>query len=267
MLAYAAVTRSPALQECTAASILRGAIIGAQLGLDCSGVGGEAYLVPFNNRKSGKMEAVFMTGYKGLIKLAIRSGQIVMVEACEVYSTDQFKVVRGTQPGIYHEPSMLAAPGDLVGFYAVATHANGMKQFEAMTKTQVDAVKSRSKAGQSGPWVSDYGQMGKKTAIRRLANYLPLSPELMVALEIDDRFEREQSQSLSPALDVALADPAEKAAGAGKGARKLSEAVSKAKTQATVTLASTGDDGPAQGVPEDDPGAGLRDEREPGAEG
>ena len=84
-----------------------------------------------------------------------------------------------------------------------------------MTVAEVEAIRSRSKAGRSGPWVSDWAEMAKKTAVRRLVKLLPLSIEdeaaikRIDALEFEDRRERraaavvdvEQVYSLTPDAD------------------------------------------------------------------
>ncbi len=62
----------------------------------------------------------------------------------------------------------------------------GEKQSAVMTLAEVEAIKKRSKSGGSGPWVSDFDEMAKKTAIRRHSKRLTLSPEFADALEKDD---------------------------------------------------------------------------------
>jgi recombination protein RecT len=54
-----------------------------------------------------------------------------------------------------------------------------------MTKDEVDAIRKRSRSGSSGPWVTDYGEMAKKTSLRRLCKLLPLSPEVAEHIERD----------------------------------------------------------------------------------
>jgi hypothetical protein len=71
------------------------------------------------------------------------------------------------------------------------------KQFIVMTKTEVDGIRGRSKSGQRGPWVTDYEEMGKKTVIRKLCKYLPLSIELDTAVELDNRAAVDIPQDLS----------------------------------------------------------------------
>lgn len=191
-LACIAATKQPKLLECSQASILESVMKSAELGLDCSGTLGEAYLVPFNNKKKDSkgrhtwvMECSFMPGYQGLIKLARQSGEIVNLSACVVYENDTFSVRLGTSPEIVHEPCYTGDRGKAVTFYAVANFANGGFQFEVMTKGDVDKIRAKSKSKDNGPWVDHYDEMGRKTVVRRLCKYLPKSQELQKALEAD----------------------------------------------------------------------------------
>jgi recombination protein RecT len=128
-------------------------------------------------------------GYRGLIDLARRSGQISRIEAHPAYEKDRFKIQFGLNPILEHEPDLSGDPGPMILVYAVAELRDGTKQVEVMTKKQVDGIRARSKAGKSGPWVTDYDEMAKKTVVRRLCKYLPLSVELVTAFERDDELE------------------------------------------------------------------------------
>jgi hypothetical protein len=88
-----------------------------------------------------------------------------------------------------HEPDWSENPGPAVAVYAVAKLKDGGTQSEVMTKAQIDAIRSRSRASGEGPWVSDYDEMARKTVVRRLCKYLPLSVELADALDEDARAE------------------------------------------------------------------------------
>ena len=62
-----------------------------------------------------------------------------------------------------------------------------------MTKADVDAIRKRSKASGSGPWVTDYSEMGKKTVLRRMSKRWPLAPELAGAIDDEARAAIQQS--------------------------------------------------------------------------
>lgn len=189
-IALTEVRKVPALGRCDQASFLGAIMQCAQLGLEPGGALGHAYLLPFENRKKGITEVQFIVGYRGMIDLARRSGQILSLEARAVYETDYFKVSLGLNPDLQHEPNWDAADrGQLRFVYAVAKLKDGGTQFEVMSRAEVERVRSQSKAGQSGPWVSHFEEMAKKTVIRRLFKYLPVSIELATAVGLDEQAE------------------------------------------------------------------------------
>ena len=78
---------------------------------------------------------------------------------------------------------------DIVSVYAVAHLKDGYTQFEVMTRDEVEAIRERSKSKSHGPWVTDFAEMARKTVVKRLCKYLPLSPQLAAAIELDNRSE------------------------------------------------------------------------------
>lgn len=181
MLAY---SKTPKLRECSLESVGQAVMQAAELGLEPGGVLGHAYLVPYGNT------CTLIPGYRGLIELARRSGEIESIEAHVVYANDKFTLKFGLDPVLEHEPNLDSEPGGLRFVYAIAKLKDGGKQLEVMTKAQVDAIRKRSKSGNNGPWVTDYEEMARKTVVRRLVKYLPLSTEraetLAKALELDN---------------------------------------------------------------------------------
>lgn len=178
-----AINRTPALLDCSQSSLLLAVLQAAELGLEPGSALGEAYLIPY-----GK-QVQMIVGYRGLVALARRSGQIKSLESRVVYQRDEFSVEHGTHPRLTHKPCLNGDPGPLVLVYAIARLTDGAEQVEVMTKTQVDAIRSRSRAAKTGPWVTDYDEMARKTVVRRLAKYLPLSVEMARAIENDARTE------------------------------------------------------------------------------
>lgn len=189
-LVLAAASREPKLAECSPISILRSMMQSAELGLEvCSGKN-EAYLVPRWNSKAKALEATFLPGYQGLIKLARESGAVRNVEARIVHSKDFFEVEQGTAPVIRHRPSFEKDRGEIVAVYAVAFLPDGGSQFEVMARYEVDEIRDRSKdKADFSPWKSDYSEMARKTAVRRLAKYLPKTVAFAKALEVQAKAE------------------------------------------------------------------------------
>lgn len=190
-VALTEVRKNPALAHCDQHSFLGAIMTCAQLGLEPGGPLGHAYLVPFENRKAGRTEVQFIVGYRGMIDLARRSGQIVSIEARPVYEGDQFEVSLGLDSALRHVPDYdnpnRTHPDKLRFVYAVAKLKDGGVQFEVMSRREVEAVRAQSKAGTSGPWVTHFEQMALKTVVRRLFKWLPVSVELATAIEADER--------------------------------------------------------------------------------
>lgn len=188
-LAVSCYNQTPGLQECSPQSILSCLMKCSSLGLEPSAVDGlgRAYILPFYNKKTGRKEATFILGYKGEIELARRSGQIKDISARAVYEGDEFKYEYGLHEDLVHIPSTDPIDGrPLTHVYMVAHFNDGGHYIEVMSKAEVDAVRKRSKASNSGPWVTDYTAMALKTVIRRAFRMLPVSVEAQSAAIVDD---------------------------------------------------------------------------------
>lgn len=176
-IATTAIKQTPALARCTPASFLGALMTASQLGLE-PGPLGLAYLVPYGNT------CTFIPGYRGLIQLARNSGQLADVWAEIVYENDEFKQTLGLHRDLVHVPAE-GERGKPVRVYAAAKLKDGTTPFVVMTFSEVEAIRLRSKAGNNGPWKTDWAEMAKKTAIRRLSKWLPLSAEFNAAMTQD----------------------------------------------------------------------------------
>jgi len=96
--------------------------------------------------------------------------------------------------------------GEIVAAYAQVTLKSGAVQAEIMPRAEVDAIRDKSRAGKSGPWVSNYGEMAKKTAFRRLTKWLTLSPEVMDAVSAAEKTEFAELRNVTQAQTVTI-DP------------------------------------------------------------
>lgn len=184
-LACTEFSKNKLLQKCTPASVFGAIIQASQLGLEI-GVLGQAYLVPYKNNKENTYEAQFIPGYKGLISLARRSGEVTSIETHIVYSGDKFDLKLGLDTHLEHAPLLEGDRGQPRLVYGVAKFRDGGHHFEWMSIGDVNKARQRSKSRDNGPWVTDYEQMVRKTLIRRMANYLPMSIELQQAIQISD---------------------------------------------------------------------------------
>lgn len=223
------VARSPQLQKCTPMSVVASVINAAELGLDFTPAKGEAYLVPFWNSKNNCMEAQFMPGYRGFIALARRSGVVKNIDAHLVYTNDEFELEYGATPKLHHKPEIFKERGRVVGGYAIAFFDDETFQATFMGVEELNSIKARTKSKDrngniTGPWVTDEKEMQKKTTVRRLFKYLPVSVDLEKAMQYDNRATRiveneieengkSRTETLAEMLastpDIAVSDDAE----------------------------------------------------------
>jgi recombination protein RecT len=213
-VALTALSRPPAypgaatLGDCTRETLLGGLITCAQLRLEPNDPRGLAYLIPFRNNRENTVEAQLVLGYRGLIDLAYRSGQIQTITAETVHEHDEFTFNRWPR-----ELSHRDAPddrGQAVAYYAAVSYQGGGQDFLVMTKAEVEQwrdLHSKSARKRNGdldtrsPWATAFDEMAKKTCLRRLAKMMPLSVEdLRVGLAVDGSVQT----SLTPTPNDAL---------------------------------------------------------------
>lgn len=188
-ITVSAINKDPKLAECDVPTLLSCVMKCSALGLEPSAVDGlgRAYILPFYNSKARKMEATFILGYKGMIDLARRSGEIESIASRAVYEGDEFEYEFGLDEKCRHIPHAIErTPDKLTHVYVVAKFKDGGYYLDVMTKAEVEAIRKRSKAKDSGPWVTDYEAMAKKTVVRRAFPYLPVSIEAQGAASADE---------------------------------------------------------------------------------
>lgn len=189
-LAISAINQTPKLAECDPATLLSCVMKCSALGIEPSAVDGlgRAYIIPRWNSKTRKSEATFMLGYKGMIALARRSGEIKDISARAVYQGDTFEYEFGLDEKLRHVPlNRRHSEGEKPEFvYCVAHFKDGGHYFDVMTAAEIEAIRKRSSAAESGPWVTDYEAMAKKTVVRRAFPYLPVSIEAQSAAIADE---------------------------------------------------------------------------------
>lgn len=184
------IRKVPALAQCDLPSLMGAVMQAAQLGLEPGSALGHCYLLPFGNgkAKNGQPNAQLIIGYRGMLDLARRSGQIQSFSAFTVRQGDDFNYQLGLKPDIHHIPSDAADRDSqpVTHVYAVANLKDGGVQFEVMSRAAIEAVRLQSKAAKSGPWVTHWEEMAKKTVLRRLFKYLPISIEAARAIQVDE---------------------------------------------------------------------------------
>jgi recombination protein RecT len=171
----------PKLIECNPLSVVGGLRLGAQLGLSLGPLG-HFYLVPF------KREAVFILGYKGMIELAHRSGQLKDLKASLVREGDAFEYREGTRPFLDHTPNSPPAERAVTHGYAVARLRSGGSPFVVLYPEDIERARAQSPAARlkTGPWETHWSDMALKTCVRRLQRWLPQTPQSVLGIERDE---------------------------------------------------------------------------------
>jgi len=211
-IALTTIRTNPKLLACNMDSLMAAVMQSAQLGLE-PGLLGHCYIIPY------KDQAQFQIGYKGMIDLARRSGNIESISAHEVYKNDYFRLKYGLDDTLEHIPYHLREdkeidkPGELRGFYVVAKFKDGGHQIHYMSVKEVNEHRDQSQNVQNAkkynyktPWDTDYIEMGKKTVVRSVWKWLPISIEIarqVVGADetVKDRIGEDMSEV--PSIDVA----------------------------------------------------------------
>ena len=202
-MVLSAISTNPKLGECTPQSFLGAMMSSAQLGLEPNTPIGQAYIIPYRNH--GVIEASYQIGYKGLIDLAYRSGEVVAIQSHVVYRNDEFKIKYGLEPELEHVPAD-GERGEPIKVYAVFKTKGGGYGFECMSIDEVkEHAKKYSKAYSSGytsPWTTNFEEMAKKTVLKKALKYAPLSAEFMREVSADETIKTTISDDMSAEPNV-----------------------------------------------------------------
>lgn len=175
------IYRNPDIQKATLVSLLDAVRVSATLKLEPTGILGEGYLIRYG------ADAQFEAGYRGLMKLARRSGQVASIDAQVVYLNDGFDIQLGSEPRIDHRPMLEGERGNFRGAYAYARLSTGELIVEWMPDADIQQVRqsSRNGTGANSPWVKHFGEMARKTVLKRLMKRLPLGADAELALRVE----------------------------------------------------------------------------------
>lgn len=185
-IVLSAISVNPKLGSCTPASFLGAMMTSAQLGLEVNTPLGQAYVLPYNNK--GVQEAQFQLGYKGLIDLAYRSGEVESIQAHVVYENDEFNCEYGLEPKLSHKPAA-SNRGEAIKVYAVFKTKSGGFGFEVMSMDDVRMHAAKYSKGYSSaysPWKTNFEEMAKKTVLKRVLKYAPLKSDFVRAAVQDE---------------------------------------------------------------------------------
>lgn len=191
-----ALSSNPKLQACTPMSFMGAMMQAAQLGVEPNTPLGQAYLIPYGG------VCQFQLGYKGLIDLAYRSGEVSSIQAHEVHENDTFTYEYGLEPKLRHVPAQ-ADRGPVTFYYAVLKLKNGGVGFEVMSRDDVETfARKKSKAYSNGPWKTDFDEMAKKTVLKKVLKYAPLKTEFARAVASDESVKTMKMDEPADMLDA-----------------------------------------------------------------
>lgn len=215
---------TPGLMLCTEQTFFGALMLSAQYGLE-PGPLGHVYMVPFKNRKANTSEVQFILGYKGMLELVRRSGEVVGVpKARIVYSGDKFTLHYGLEEDSFEHIPYYANPdnatkeqGEPIGAYVHVRYKQGGADVFYMPKAEIYQRKTRSAAADSGPWKTDELSMWLKTVIRANFKWMPATieaQELVARDEVVAKFDPSavkpttQGESVAPIeVDFSYVDP------------------------------------------------------------
>lgn len=142
-----------------------------------------AYLIPYGN------SVQFQPGYKGLIELARRSGEVLSINAENVFEGDEFDIEYGLERKLFHRPSLdvdRTNYSKVTHAYAVAKLKNGEIEFVVMTRKELDKIQHTVKSSSTdSPWKQWPERQSLKTVLKRLCKLLP-SSTLQRAVSLDN---------------------------------------------------------------------------------
>lgn len=200
-----AVNGNPDLLAADRRSLFESAMKAAQDGLLPDGRDG-AFVVyntkakDANGRDSWIKKVQWLPMIAGILKKVRNSGDILSLSAHIAYEKDEFHYVLGDDERIEHRPAM-GERGAPVLAYAIAKTKDGGIYREVMTVSDIEKVRSVSRAKNSGPWVDWWDEMARKTVLRRLAKRLPMSTDLDDLIRRDDEL-----YDFKSGRDAAIAD-------------------------------------------------------------
>lgn len=176
------VQMNPRYLEADRRSLLGSCMKAAQDGLLLDGR--EAALVPFNGKGGTALQ--YMPMIAGILKKIRNSGELASISANVVYQRDKFDYELGDDERIVHKPHLGEDRGAAMAVYAIARTKDGAVYREVMSVGEVEKIRQSSKAANAGPWVNHWGEMARKTVLKRLAKRLPTSTDVDQVIDSDN---------------------------------------------------------------------------------
>ena len=179
-IAINAIGNNPELGKCSPASLIGALLKSAECGLEPNTALGYAYLIPYG----GKVQ--FQISYQGMIELARRANEGMIIESHCVYENDEFEYELGLEPKLKHVPASKDR-GNLIWVYAICRLKDGGYSFEVMSMEDINAHRKKYSKARNSPWDTAWEEMAKKTVVKKALKYIPKSVEFASAVVADER--------------------------------------------------------------------------------
>jgi recombination protein RecT len=216
-IAMTEIRMNPKLMECDPMSFAGAIMRCAQLGLEPSSERQHIHLIPFKNNKMNRTECQVIVGFRGFLSLALKSN--VYIESDVVYQNDHFDFQKGLDTKCSLTPAIGQDRGEVIGAYAMARICLPDQTIvfipEFMSKFDIDKIMMKAKYSSSpdSPWRQHYDSMARKTVIRKLFKYVPISAEIDTAVNVDELGDREAQNNadlLKENINDLINEPEEK---------------------------------------------------------
>lgn len=210
-IALSEIRKNPQLLQCNVESLGAAVMQAATLGLEPTTLG-HCYFIPFN-RKEGNTwvkDVQFIIGYKGYIDLAHRSGDLKTIKSFAVHENDHFVYQYGIEEKLEHIPAD-DNRGQIVKYYAYAILKDGGTNFIVMSREAIleHAFKhsKQVKDGKlTGTWQKHFDSMAKKTVIKELIKYMPMSVEYQEQVNSDEKIIKDITPDKDNIFDMEFAE-------------------------------------------------------------
>jgi recombination protein RecT len=207
------INKSPQLLKCSGESILTAVANISNIGLSLNPAAKEAYLIPRWNGTTKCMEASLEGSYVGLVKLLTNAGSVTAMNCQLVRENDDFSIdLANNDNPVKHGINPKIPRGEIIGAYALGTLIGGDRQVEYMPLEEIEAIRERSETYKawkeqkikSCTWVTDFGEMARKTVIRRIYKFLPRTEQMQhidQAVQLDNS---DYTKQIEEAVTLAL---------------------------------------------------------------
>lgn len=177
------IRKTPQLATCTPESFFGALLTASALGLE-PGVSGECYLVPYRDKKSGRIDCELIVGYQGVAKLFWQHPLASRLDSGYVCARDHFDWSKGLVRKLEHVPAK-DNRGPVTHYYAIVELSTGAQQFDVFTADQIRILR-RGKVGSSGDIPDPEHWMERKTALKQVLKLMPKAYELAHVMAVDE---------------------------------------------------------------------------------